>query len=82
MWKSSVKRVDNIQDISRNLVDVDYVIESKKDVFRKLDSFWICKACNQYVDVFQRPKFSSLNGLQCPWEHVPEELLKLNNVCK
>ena len=57
-------------------VDVDFVTILNKELFIKLDRYWICKLCNSSP----LPKLCAKNNLMCPWEDVPDHLLPLNPV--
>ena len=79
-WKSKMRMVDDIFCERFHHVDIDYVVNKQNRLFRKLDAYWICDGCNGETRSGKRPRMSSMNGLQCPWEDVPERLLALNEV--
>jgi hypothetical protein len=79
-WKYKVKKVDNIFSEQVHHLDIDYVVNKQSRLFKKLDAYWICDRCNGETRSGKRPRMSSMNGLQCPWEDVPERLLALNEV--
>ena len=79
-WKYKMRKVDDIFGEQVHHVDIDYVVNKHNRLFRKLDAYWICDGCNGETRSGKRPRMSSMNGLQCPWEDVPERLLALNEV--
>ena len=79
-WRMAVQKVHDINTLEQGIVDVDYVVQKNVKLFSKIDCFWVCKTCKLSIERGIRPKFSSLNSLQCPWEGVPTEMLELNNV--
>ena len=79
-WRREVTEFPDVRYTDQNLLDVDYVIEKNRCFFLKQGSFYICSTCKSSIRSLVRPVFSALNGLRCPWEDVPKDLLSLTNV--
>ena len=57
----------------------EYILENKC-LFLKQDNYHCCKTCYRKVEAGLMPSVAAKNNLQCPWDTVPRELLKLNEV--
>ena len=75
-WKNGVQSTEPDSEHLVGKVDVYYVTRKHRDLFLKLDLYWICKLCNS----LPLPKLCAKNNLMCPWEDVPDHLLPLNPV--
>ena len=79
-WKYNSSVVKDIHQIQPGLLNHDYVLSKNIKLFIKLDCLWMCSSCKSSVVSNKRPKMLATDDLLCPWEDVPRELLKLNEV--
>ena len=68
-----------LDDFDDRFVCRDYILRNKS-LFFKLDNYHCCKTCKPKVDVGLMPNVAAKNSLECPWDTVPRELLKLSEV--
>ena len=57
----------------------EYILENKC-LFLKQDNYHCCKTCKRKVEAGLMPSVAAKNNLECPWDTVPRELLKLTEV--
>jgi hypothetical protein len=77
-WQGGM-RVVTLNDFDARYICRDYILENKC-LFLKQDNYHCCKTCKRKVEAGLMPSVAAKNNLQCPWDTVPRELLKLNEV--
>ena len=73
-WLSNVVVID-LDEIGDGCILADY-IEENKSLFIKQGSYYCCKTCNKKIDNGQLPRNAAVNKLNCPWDKMPQQMLK------
>ena len=79
-WQSNVDPIDNIATFDTAFIDADYVAAKHRNLFFKINSFYLCHTCKLSLNASRMPRRCAKNLLLCPWEHVDQEFLTLNEV--
>ena len=74
-WFSNVV-ITSLENVEETNVDKQYVV-SNLCLFQKQNRLFICLGCKKSLETGTCPKMSTRNSLQCPWQNVPRQLLKL-----
>ena len=77
-WQNNVIPVD-FEKQDDNFICKDYIVKHQS-LFVKLNKYYCCKTCQQKIGSEELPANAAKNSLECPWDEVPRELLKLSEV--
>ena len=77
-WRGNTDKVD-LDGIEERFLCTDY-IHRNRTLFLKLGKYHCCNMCKRKTDSGDMPKVAAKNNLECPWDNMPGELLKLNEV--
>ena len=82
-WQSNVVKISNITTINSSYVDFYFVTVSNRELFVKMNFFYLCKTCKKAIDASRMPKRCAKNMLLCPWKDVEDkDFLNMNEVIK
>ena len=68
-----------LDDIEERFICGEY-IKQYKNLFLKQGQYHCCRNCKQTTVGGVMPSVAAKNKLKCPWEGIPNDLLKLNKV--
>ena len=77
-WQGGMMVV-TLNDFDARYICREYILENKC-LFLKQDNYHCCKTCKRKVEAGLTPSVAAKNNLECPWDTVPRELLKLTEV--
>ena len=77
-WQGGMMVV-TLNDFDARYICREYILENKC-LFLKQDNYHCCKTCKRKVEAGLMPSVAAKNNLECPWDTVPRELLKLTEV--